>query len=137
MKSTSLLRSVCSAAAGLRLRRLCSSPSVRSFSEKRSCGRGGRKSPGQEGRAEENEVSSKTHGATTLDRMKNCSGCDWMTDRDRRQGAEGSEAGLVESCLLEDKSVYWSYSMTNKQETSGFHRRGRDQKAGNPRMHTN
>lgn len=33
--------------------------------------------------------------------MKSRRGCDWMTDRDRRHGAEGSEAGLVESCLSE------------------------------------
>lgn len=60
-----------------------------------------------------------------------------MTDRDRRQGAEGSEAGLVESCSFE--VCIGHIAMTNQQETSGFHKkkRGRDQKAGNPRMHTN
>lgn len=61
-------------------------------------------------------------------------GCDQMKDRDRWRG-EGSEKALVESCLFEGKSVYWSYNMTkNRRPLASKKRAGSE--AGNPCMDT-
>lgn len=93
---------VCVQRGGRRLpQSLCSSLSVGTFSEKREkLWTRGEEKPGQEGGLKKMYSFIKNswcdHPAGgEKDRMKNCSGCDWMTDRDRRQGAEGSEAGLV------------------------------------------